>query len=187
VIIETIFSTLDEFGQPNFAPMGILWGEEEVTVRPFRDTRTYGNLIATGYGVANVTDDILAFVRTALDNAVLPCFPAQHVPGVVFQGTCYWRELEVVAVAGNRDRAEIRCRVVGKGWQRDFLGFSRARGAVIEVAILATRLRLRDRETVLEELRRYEEIVRKTGDEAERAALQYVREFVGRWTCDHRS
>jgi hypothetical protein len=186
MIIETIFSTLDASGQPNFAPMGILWGEQEETVRPFRDTRTYSNLIATGYGVANVTDDVLAFVQSALYDAVLPHFSASVVPGVVLQKTCYWRELEVVAVAGNQDRAEIRCRVVGKGWQRDFLGFSRAKGAVIEAAILATRLRQRDRETVLEELRRYEEIVHKTGDEAERTALQDVREFVGRWTSDHR-
>ncbi len=40
MIIETIFSTVNEIGQPNFAPMGIVWGEEELTVRPFRQTRT---------------------------------------------------------------------------------------------------------------------------------------------------
>jgi hypothetical protein len=184
MIIEAIFSTLDESGQPNFAPMGVIWGDEEMIVRPFRDTRTYGNLIATGYGVANVTDDVPAFVHSALDDVLLPHFPAVRVPGVVFQGACYWRELEVIAVAGGEKRAEVRCRVVSKGWQRDFLGFNRARGAVIEATILATRLHLHDRETVMEELRRYEEIVRKTGDDKELAAFERVLEFVRRGLSD---
>ena len=34
MIIETIFSTLDGAGRPNFAPMGVLWGEEEMTDNP---------------------------------------------------------------------------------------------------------------------------------------------------------
>ncbi|MBI4757956.1 MAG: DUF447 family protein [Chloroflexi bacterium] len=184
MIIETIFSTLDASGRPNFAPMGVLWGEEEVIVRPFRSTHTCRNLLATGYGVANVTDDVLAFVQSALDDVVLPHFPAISVPGVVFQGACYWRELAVVAAAETAERAEVRCRVVGRGWQRDFLGFCRARSAVIEATILATRLHLHDRETVLEELRRYGKIVRKTGNDAERVAFERVAEFVRRWLSD---
>jgi len=186
MIIETIFSTLDAVGQPNFAPMGVLWGEEEITVRPFRQTQTCRNLLTTGHGVVNLTDDVLAFVQSALYDAVLPHFPASAVPGVVFQGACSWRELAVVAVAGTAERAQVRCQVVTKGWQRDFLGFCRAKSAVIEAAILATRLHLYDSKAVFEALERYDEIIHKTGDEAERAALQHVREFVGRWTNDHR-
>jgi len=65
----------------NFAPMGIDWGEDELTVRPFRQSRTCHNLIATGYGVANLTDDVLAFVQSGLYDAALPHFPASAVPG----------------------------------------------------------------------------------------------------------
>ncbi len=187
MIVEAIVSTLDAAGRPNFAPMGVVWGEEEITVRPFRQTDTCRNLLGTRHGVVNLTDDVLAFVQTALYNTVLPHFPASVVPGVVFQGACSWRELVVVAAAETAERAEVRCRVVSCGRQRDFLGFCRARGAVIEAAILATRLHLCDPKAVSEALERYQEIVQKTGDEAERVALQRVREFVGRWTSDHRS
>ena len=181
MIIETIFSTVDEMGQPNFAPMGIIWGEDELIVRPFRQSRTCHNLLASGYGVANLTDDVLAFVQSGLYDAVLPWFPASSVPGVVFQEACSWRELEVIAATGTPDRAEVRCRVVGKGWRRDFLGFNRARSAVIEAAILATRLHLHDPVTVAEALDRYEVIVKKTGDEVEKTAFECVCEFVRRW------
>lgn len=188
MIIEAILSTLDTENRPNFAPMGVVWGEETISVRPFRQTQTYRNLLATGYGVVNLTDDVLAFVQTALYSAVLPHFPATVVPGVVFQGACSWRELAVeTGLPGSPDRAEVRCRVVGKGWQRDFLGFCRARNAVIEAAILATRLHLYDPATVSEALTHYQEIVDKTGDEVERVALGHVREYVARWTNAHSS
>jgi hypothetical protein len=187
VIVETIFSTLDTTGRPNFAPMGVVWGEDEITVRPFRDTRTCRNLLATGYGVANVTDDVSAFVESALYDAALPHFPASTVPGVIFQGVCYWRELEVVTAGGDDVRAEIRCRVVGRGRRRDFLGFNRAAAAVLEATILATRLHLCSAEVAWAELRRYEKIVRKTGGEAEWAAFERVCDFARRWfsECGH--
>jgi hypothetical protein len=178
MIIETVFSTLDETGTPNFAPMGLVWGDEFVTVSPFRSTKTYRNLIASGYGVANLTDEVLAFVQCGLYGDVLPHFPAKAAPGVVFQGACSWREVTLVSQGGSEDRAELRCRVLHKGWQRDFLGFCRASSAVIEATILATRLAFHDRKTVSERLVQYGEIVEKTGDGAEKKAFKLVCDYI---------
>jgi hypothetical protein len=178
MIIETIFSTLDPAGRPNFAPMGILWGEETLTVRPFRDTLTYRNLIATGYGVVNLTDNVLAFVQSALSNAALPHFPASIAPGVVYQGACSWREVKVISDSGTLERAEISCRVVHQERLRDFLGFCRAGGVVIESAILATRLNQYAPEAILETLRGYARIVEKTGGENEMLAFQQVQNYI---------
>ncbi len=178
MIVETVFSTLDESGRPNFAPMGIEWGEEFVTVRPFRNTRTCGNLLSSGYGIANVSDDVLAYVQSALYDAVLPSFPAKVVPGAVFSGTCSWREMKLISQAGTNDRAELRCRVLYEGRQRDFLGFRRASSAVIEAAILATRRTMLHPATVLERLIHYGEIVEKTGDDVDRQAFQLVHDYV---------
>ncbi len=177
MIIETIFSTLDETGRPNFAPMGLEWGEELITVRPFRNTRTCRNLLSSGYGVANLTDDVLAFVQCGLYAAALPHFQARIVPGVVFERTCFWREMEVVSRGGSDDRAELQCRVLHKGWQRDFLGFCRASNAIIEATVMATRLALYDRKLVDEEMIRCRKIVEKTGGETEKRAFQLV------WDC----
>lgn len=181
MIVETILSTLDENSRPHFAPMGVVWGENELIVRPFRTTHTYRHLLATGHAVANITDDVLAFVESALGDVTLPHFQAKVVPGVVFSGACYWRELRVISAAGSPERAEVCCQVVHCGWQRDFLGFNRARAAIIEAAILATRLHLLDEAEVKAELDRYETIVLKTGDEPEYAALQRVRDYIRKW------
>ncbi len=181
MIVETILSTLDPKGNPHFAPMGVEWGEAEMLVRPFRNTHTYRYLVDTGHGVVNVTDDVLLFVQSALDDPDLPCFPARHVPGVVLRAACYWRELTVVNVAGqDKARAEVRCRVVGKGWQRDFLGFNRGRSAIIEATIVATRLHLYSPQQVWAELERNREIVQRTGGAREREAMEYLLDWVRR-------
>ncbi len=181
MIIETVVSTLEPDGRPNFAAMGVQWGEEQIVMRPFRNTHTYRNLAATGHAVVNITDDVLALVDSALGQPALPHFPAVVVPGVIFAGACYWRELALVSAGGSAQRGEMFCRIVHRGWQRDFLGFNRARGAVIEAAILATRLHLLQRSDVAAALERCETIVEKTGDAAERTALQRIRSYTRDW------
>ncbi|MBN2318938.1 MAG: DUF447 family protein [Acidobacteria bacterium] len=178
MIVETIFSTIDEGGKPNFAPMGVLWADDIVTVRPFRNTDTCRNLLSTGYGVANIADDVLAYARCALNGDILPNFPARKIPGIVFEGTCAWRELEVIFSEGSEARAEVKCRVVHTEERKDFPGFCRAAGAVIEAIILATRLAFYDRKIVDEKIFGFAEIVEKTGGATEKQALQVVRDYI---------
>jgi uncharacterized protein len=178
MIIETIFSTIDEAGKPNFAPMGLVWGEDHITVRPYRSSHTYQNLLSSGYGVANLTDDVLAYVQCGLYDAVLPYYPATASPGVVFQRTCSWRELVVISHEGSQERAEVRCRVLHQGRQKEFLGFCRAGHAVLEAMILATRVRFYDRKSIAEKLMPYQEIVEKTGGTNEKRAFQLVYEYI---------
>jgi uncharacterized protein len=178
VIVETIFSTIDEKGTPNFAPMGIRWGEETVTVLPYRSTQTYRNLVSSGHGVANLTDNVLAFVQCGLYDAILPHCTAERVPGVVFKEACSWLELAVISQRGTEERAELQCRVVYKGRRKDFLGFCRAGNAVIEATILATRLAFTDRQKVDQALNHYIKIVEKTGDEREKQAIRLVHNYI---------
>ncbi|HET89911.1 MAG TPA: DUF447 family protein [Chloroflexi bacterium] len=182
MIIETIFSTVNPEGHPNFAPMGVIWGEAVMTVRPFTSTTTYHNLAATGVGVANVTDNVLAFVRSALFDAPLAHFPAQNVPGVALEDACCWFELRVARIENDASsRADVHCHVVGRGRQRDFVGFNRGKNAVIEATILATRLQLYTPAEIQSALSHYREIVAKTGGDEEREAMACLEHYVERW------
>ena len=178
MIVETIFSTISEAGDPNFAPMGIVRSGESVLVRPYGNTQTCRNLLSTGCGVANFSDDVLAYVQCGLYNAVLPNFPAITLPGVVFREACYWLELEVVSQAGTDERVEFQCRVLHKGRQRDFLGFCRASHAVIEAAIMATRLAFFSPEKAFDDLNHYIKVVEKTGGENEKQAIHLVQDYI---------
>ena len=68
--------------------------------------------------------------------------------------------------------------VVHRGERRPFLGFNRARHAVLEAAILATRLHLLSRQHVLDMMSFLEPAVEKTGGHAEKSAFAMLKEFV---------
>ena len=184
MIIETVVTTLDPAGQPNFAAMGVVWGEARITIRPFVNTRTYRNLVASREAVVNVTDNVLAFARSALSHEPLPWVSARYVRGAVLRDACHWREVAVEAVAlpaaagQGGGRAEVVTRVVGTGAARPFAGLCRAKHAVVEASILASRIRRLPRAEVLGELDRLQVLVEKTGGAAERDAMAFIRAFV---------
>ena len=57
MIIESIVTTVDADGRVNCAPMGVEWGEDVITLKPFLDTTTFRNVVATEAAVVNLIDD----------------------------------------------------------------------------------------------------------------------------------
>ena len=92
----------------------------------------------------NVTDDILLFSQAALGDPHPPTRPAASVEGAVLDDACSWREVRVEAIDDGAQRARVSTVVVGGGTGREFLGLNRARHAVLEASILASRARLLD-------------------------------------------
>lgn len=180
MIYETLVSTLDAEGRPNFAPMGIGLEGGSVLLRPFKTAVTWRNLQEVGEGVVHFTDDVLLFARCALASEVPPHRPAERVRGVVLRDVCHWKEIVIASKDVSRDRAEFHARVVFEGRQRDLLAFNRAQHAVVEATILATRLHLLGRETVLAEITRLSPLVDKTGGLREREAFRFVTEVAER-------
>src|SRR3989442_12547626 len=130
---------MDAGGAINFAPMGVEWGEEEIVIKPFLETTTFRNLEATRVAVVNLTDDVMVFAQGAIANVQFPAVPATVVRGVVLDAACSWREAEVRTLDATPPRARIVKRVVHRGLRHEFLGFSRARHAVLAPSILPTR------------------------------------------------
>jgi uncharacterized protein len=178
VIIETIVTSMDPGGAINFAPMGVEWGDETIVLKPFLETSTFRNVNATRAAVVNLTDDIMLFVQGAISNPSFPFFPSKVVTGAVLQAACSWRELEVVTIDATPPRSRIEAKVVHRGTLREFIGFNRARHAVLEAAILATRTHLLPREQIREEYARLQIIVDKTAGPREREAMDLLTEYV---------
>jgi hypothetical protein len=75
-------------------------------------------------------------------------------------------------------RSRIETRVVHQGIRREFLGFNRARHAVLEAAILATRTHLIPADEIRSEYARLQVIVDKTAGPREREAMAMLTEYV---------
>jgi hypothetical protein len=180
MIIESILTSMDASGALNCAPMGVEWGEETIVIKPFVDTTTFRNLRATGVAVVNLTDDVMLFAQGATGNVTFPHGPAAVVRGAVLDAACSWREVEVTSLDDTPPRSRIVTRVVHRGTRREFLGFNRARHAVLEAAILATRTHLIVATELRAEFARLQVIVEKTAGARELEAMALVTAVVER-------
>ena len=178
MIVETVVTTINPDGSVNCGAMGVAWGEERIVIKPYGGTRTLRNLRATGTAVVNLTDDILLFSQAALGDPHPPIRPATSVEGVVLDDACSWREVRVEAIDDGGDRSRVTTVVVARGTGREFLGRNRARHAVLEASILASRARLLGADDIRDELSRLQPLVDKTAGPREREAMAYVTEHL---------
>jgi hypothetical protein len=177
-IIETVVTTINPDGGVNCAAMGVEWGDERIVIKPYRGTRTLRNLRATAAGVVNLTDDVLLFSQAALGDPQPPTRPAAGVDGAVLEDACSWREVRVDRIDDGGSRARVSTVVIGRGRGREFLGLNRARHAVLEASILASRARRLDAGDIRAELGRLQALVDKTAGPREREAMAYVTRHV---------
>jgi hypothetical protein len=181
MILEGIVTTLDSAGEVNVAPMGPRVGPDmsRFLLRPFPSSQTYRNLLSHPEGVLHVTDDVLLLARAAVGAAGTPPLrPAVRVRGVVLAEACRWYEFRVASLDDSEPRVRIECEVVHTGRLRDFFGFNRAKHAVLEAAILATRTEFLSLDEIRAEYARLAVLVDKTGSEQERQAFAFLTEYV---------
>jgi hypothetical protein len=178
MIVEGIVTTRDPGGQVNFAPMGVEWGEDRLVLKPFLETTTFRNLSAGGCAVFNIVDDVLFLAQAAIGSPQFPWRPAERVAGAVLEAACSWYELEVETIDATPPRSRIETRVVHRGRGPEFIGFNRAKHAVLEAAILATRVHMLPALQMKEDLDRLEVLVEKTAGPREWEAWAMLRRYV---------
>lgn len=182
LIIEGLVTTLAADGAVNIAPMGpiatpaIDW----LLLRPFQTSTTFTNLRQHGAGVFHVTDNALMLARAAIGQLapqpeLLPCAALE---GRIIADACRWHAFRVERIDDRQPRAQIWARVVDSGSRRDFLGFNRAKHAVVEAAILATRVGILSADEIQAELARLTIWIEKTGSADEHQALALLRRHI---------
>jgi hypothetical protein len=178
MILEGLVTTLDADRSPHLAPMGprVEADFRRFTLRPYPTSNTYHNLLRHPEGVLHVTDDALLLAKAAI--GAVDVFPevraARRVRGVVLADCCRFFEFVVKSIDDSAERVTIEAEVVHSGRTRDFFGFNRAKHAVVEAAILATRLHLLPPAEVATEFAKLRVIVGKTGGPAEHAAMELL-------------
>lgn len=180
MILEGLVTTLNADQSVHLRPMGPVFSDPQgdaFQLRPYEPSGTLDNLRRSGQGVLHVTDDVLLIARAALRQlqAVPPTSPALHVQGCILADCCHWLEFEVVDYLPGSPRHEFRCRVVHRGRHRDFWGFNRARHAVLEATILATRVGILPDDEIRTAMQSLWSPVEKTAGHQEREAWNLVR------------
>lgn len=178
MIRETIVTTLNRDGHVHIAPLGIIADGEGWILAPFRPSTTLENLSAVPFAVANYTDDVRIFAGCLTGRHHWPTTASDKVPVPRLEGALAHVELAVERVSDDDQRPRFHCRVMHRRSHAPFEGFNRAQAAVIEAAILVSRLHLLPREKIEREIAYLEIAVGKTAGSAEQQAWSWLMEKI---------
>lgn len=182
MILEGLVTTLNADDSTHIAPMGPVVDRQitQLCLRPYTTSQTWRNLQRHGEGVFHVTDDVELLARAAVGRIERPppLVPAAAVRGQILADACRWYAFRVDELDERSPRARADCQIVDRGQVRDFFGFNRAKHAVVEAAILATRLHLLPRQQILQQMQQWREWVDKTGGDQEQRAFEFLWQYV---------
>ncbi len=174
LIREVILSTVDRSGNAQLAPIGLIEHGQGWIIAPFRPSKTGDNLSETPFAVANYTDDAAIFAGLITGRSDWPLVAAKIIPVPRLAAALAHAELHVTSVEDDAARPRYHCEVVHREQHAPFEGFSRARNAVLECAILLTRLHLLPREKIDREIEYLAIAVEKTAGPREREAWAWL-------------
>ena len=178
MIYETIVITTDAQNNPHIAPFGVRERDGLVLIAPFRPSVSLDNLLASRAAVINLTDDVRIFAGALTGRYNWPLHKADKINGYVLDAALAHRELQLVEIKDDDARPELYFRVVHEVAHASFRGFNRAQAAVIELAVLVSRLHMLAMEKIDAELAYLTIAMEKTAGEREREAWQWLVERI---------
>ena len=179
MIRESIVTTLGPDGGVHVAPIGVIVEANGLVIAPFRPSATLDNLLARKTAVVNYTDDVRVFAGCITGRKRdWPTRPAERIEGAVLEAALAHEELELTELREDPQRPRLACRTVHAATHAPFRGFNRAQSAVIEAAILASRLSMLPREKIERELAYLTIGLEKTAGPREREAWGWLIEMI---------
>lgn len=145
-IIETIISTYNADRSPNAAPMGIIFTQRGVLIKPFLKTSTCRNLAREQCCTINFTTDPEIFLRTAFKKRgrKLPekwFIKAEKIDAPILKEADAIIEAKVKRIHQGEQRARIECEILKTNiFKSPPFGYCRAKFALIESIIHGTRI-----------------------------------------------
>ena len=177
-IRESIVTTLNADGSAHTAPLGVIVEAPHLVIAPFHPSTTLDNLRRHAFACVNYTTDMRVFAGcVSRRQRVWPVLPAERVAGWRLAAALAHSEVEVADVIEDPQRPRFRCREVHVATHAPFLGLNRAQAAVLEAAILLSRLHMLPRAKIELELGYLAIGVAKTAGPAELEAWQWLLEL----------
>lgn len=178
MIHETIVISTDAQGLPHIAPFGVRERDGFVLIAPFRPSTSLDNLLARRTAVLNLTDDVRVFAGALSGRREWPVRKATQVEGYVLEAALSHRELVLEEVVEDAERPLLYFRVVHEEVHAAFRGFNRAQAAVVELAVLVSRLHMLPLEKIEAEMQYLKIAIEKTAGPREHEAWQWLVERV---------
>jgi uncharacterized protein len=177
-IFETVVTTLAADGTPHVAPMGVRYQGPRVVLMPFKPSTTHDNTVTTGHAVLNIVTDTRVFAGCVTGRREWPTVAAQMISGVRLACALRHVELTLDEAIDAPQRPVLRMKPVHEASHAPFVGFNRAQAAVIEGAVLVSRLHMLPIDKIETEMGYLQIAIDKTAGAAEHEAWGWLQEAV---------
>ncbi|MES9991306.1 MAG: DUF447 domain-containing protein [Candidatus Thiodiazotropha sp.] len=174
MIHEVIVTCRSNQGENQIAPMGVSWQGGEVVIAPFRPSRTLQNILAGECAVINYCDDVRVFAGCLTGRYDWPLVEAEQVAAPRLADALAHCEVRLLRVEEDPLRPRLICKPVHEANHRCFQGFNRAQSAVLELAILVSRLQRLPAQKIESEIAYLTIAIEKTAGEREREAWAWL-------------
>ncbi|TIT03898.1 MAG: DUF447 family protein [Mesorhizobium sp.] len=131
------------------------------------------------FAIANYTDDVRIFAGCLTGRKHWPTVAVDGFPVPRLEAALAHSVLEVESVDDDAMRPRHFCRVVQEETHAPFTGFNRAKAAVLELAILVSRLGMLPRDKIEAEIAYLSIAIEKTAGEGEKEAWDWLMQRVG--------
>ena len=182
-IFETVVTTCSPAGVVHVAPMGVRYVDGGVVLKPFRPSTTLDNILASGMAVLNLLTDVRVFAGCVTGRRAWATVDAQLAgePRAVRLATAL--EHVVLRLEGRDEDAQrptLRLARLRAERHASWPGFNRAQAAVVEGAVLVSRLHLLPRAKIESEMAYLQIAIDKTAGASEQEAWSWLQEAVAR-------
>jgi uncharacterized protein len=165
-------------GNPHVTPFGVKYENDNIIISPYKPSTTLDNILATKCAVMNLTDDVRVFAGAVCKQDYLPPLQANNHAAPRLANCLAHVELELLEVRDDAVRPQLVMKKVAEFNHKSFAGFNRAQAAVIELAVLVSRLHMLPREKIQTELQYLQIAIDKTSGERETEAWRWLIEKI---------
>ncbi len=177
-IRECIVTTIRDDKSIHIAPMGIHEDGKQLIILPFKPSATLDNLERDGTATLNYTDDIRVYAGCITGRRDWPTCPTEVIQGARLKNCLAHIELEVIDKVEDEVRPKYICKTVHEVTHQPFHGYNRAQFAVLELAILSSRLHMLPQEKIQHEIEYLSIGYEKTSGPREQEAWNWLMEKI---------
>ena len=176
-ISEVIITTVSGGGIPNAAPIGLHCKDGRLFFRLF-DSKTLDNILAQPVACANIVNDPVLFVHSALSDIEPDEFELiEEIP--VLKDALAWIRFDCKCKKVGKISVVELTPVSGAIVRKTIKPVNRGFNAVIEASVDATRYVIFKEKKYLERIGYYDKLVRKCGGAREKEAMRMLYELIG--------
>ena len=177
-IRESIITTLRDDGSVHIAPMGVHETKQGLLLAPFKPSTTLDNLLRDCTASINYTDDVRVYAGCLTNRREWPTVPTEVIKGIRLRDCLAHTEVKIHTHEDDDVRPKFYCDIVNEQTHKPFHGYNRAQSAVIELAILVSRLHMLPAEKIDREIEYLLIGLEKTAGPREQEAWSWLMEKV---------